>query len=75
MAVSKLKLLNSKEYAYSTSSDHGKVRSLADKKSYKLKAVKCNQDLEKELLNVPSLESESDNGNSNYSRVTDCKCY
>ncbi|KYQ56189.1 hypothetical protein ALC60_04890 [Trachymyrmex zeteki] len=74
-AVSKLKLLNSKEYAYSTSSDHGQIRSLADKKSYKLKAVKPNKDLEKKLLNVPSLDSESDNDNSDCSKVTDCKCY
>ncbi|KYN13312.1 hypothetical protein ALC57_14492, partial [Trachymyrmex cornetzi] len=75
-AVNKLKLLNSKEYAYSTSSDHGKIRSLADKKSYKLKAVKpTNKDHEKKLLNVPSLDSESDNDNNDCSKVTDCKCY
>ncbi|XP_011699451.1 PREDICTED: uncharacterized protein LOC105461293 [Wasmannia auropunctata] len=72
-ATIKLKELGTKEYAYSTESDHGKARSLSDTKKYKLKAFKTDCDIEKELLNVPLLNDSDDSLVSECSRKSECK--
>lgn len=59
-AVSKLQQLKEKEYVYSTESGHGGTRSLSDKKKYKLKTIKTNRVMEKELLKIPPLNDSND---------------
>jgi len=77
-AVVKLRELDEKEYVYSTESGHGEARSLSDKKRYKLKANKINRDLEQELLKVPPLYDNDDDGDtcslfSENSKESECK--
>lgn len=77
LAVIKLKELNVKEYVYSTGSDHGEIRSLSDRKKYKLKTIKTDYNLKKTLLKVPPLHSDDDTCSwfSDSSKESECKYF
>lgn len=73
----KFKELDVKKYVYSTESDHDEIRSLSDRKKYKLKAIKTDYNLEKTFLKVPFLHSDDDicSRFSDSSKESECKYF